>query len=138
MKLSKLAVRRLTKLAKFMASLPKEADAHFNMRWWVLHNDSRHLQYNEHGLDEGPLTQKKLLSCGTAACAAGWAATVPSFRKAGFRMRMLNGALEPAITPAHFFDITMEQEHLLFGDSSKDQTPRQWAQRCMKFIKNSR
>lgn len=130
--LSALAKRRLTKLIQFMEKLPKEADKHFKMDWWVMHNDTAHVN-GAHGLDEG-VTVSKLLSCGTAACAAGWAATIPSFRRAGFVMEDRGGELSPAIEPSQFFDITHVQEVDLFGSFVSVNTPKQWAKRARKLV----
>lgn len=62
---------RLLKLADFLDKLPKNR---FDYCTWV-------------GDDwEG----KKDLSCGTTACALGWATTIPAFRKLGLRMIRYN------------------------------------------------
>jgi hypothetical protein len=64
--------RRLLKLADFLQKLPRKR---FNYASWV-------------GEDwQG----KENLSCGTTACAFGWAATIPSLRKAGLRMKKVSG-----------------------------------------------
>lgn len=62
------AKRRLLKLAKFLERLPKKR---FDFGQWV-------------GDD---WKGKKDLSCGTTACALGWATAIPSFRKAGLRLK---------------------------------------------------
>ena len=59
--------RRLLKLAAFLDSLDEER---FDYRYWI-GNDWK---------------GKPDLSCGTTACAVGWATTIPSFRRAGLRM----------------------------------------------------
>ncbi len=59
--------RRLLKLADFLDTVPEER---FNFRKWV---------NNDWG-------GKADLSCGTQACALGWATTIPSFRKLGLRL----------------------------------------------------
>lgn len=58
---------RLLKLAAFLDKLPPER---FNFNVWVG--------------DTWKETQD--LSCGTSACAMGWAATMPEFRKLGVRL----------------------------------------------------
>lgn len=58
---------RLLKLADFLDKLPR---SRFNYASWV-------------GKD---WKGKKDLSCGTTACALGWATTMPTFRKLGLRM----------------------------------------------------
>jgi hypothetical protein len=63
----KVYKERLLELAKFLRHLPK---TRFDYSSWV-GNDWK---------------GKKDLSCGTTACALGWATVVPSLRKAGLRM----------------------------------------------------
>lgn len=63
--------RRLLKLANFLEKLPPER---FGFATWV--------GYNWEG--------KANLSCGTTACALGWASTIPSFRKLGLRLFKIN------------------------------------------------
>jgi hypothetical protein len=113
--LSKLAVRRLTKLADYMADLPPEANKHFHMA------------------GAGPLVlhgKRDLLKCGSSACAMGWAATIPSFRRAGWTSGWEN---EQA-----FFDINNPSAHYLFYCSaSSANTPKQWAERCRKFLRDN-
>lgn len=60
--------RRLLSLAKFLEKLPRER---FDYESWV-------------GDD---WKGKEDLSCGTTACALGWATTIPSLRKAGLRLK---------------------------------------------------
>lgn len=65
--------RRLLKLADFLDTLPKQR---FNYEHWV-------------GRDwQGAAN----LSCGTTACALGWATTIPSLRKAGLILRRDEGS----------------------------------------------
>lgn len=59
--------RRLLKLADFLDKLPRKR---FDYSHWA-------------GKDWGG---KSDLSCGTTACALGWATTIPSLRKAGLRL----------------------------------------------------
>jgi hypothetical protein len=86
MALSKLAVKRLTTLATFMEKLPASANKHFKMRQWFLHT-------GDHEHDIGfEVERKDMNHCGTVACALGWAATVPSFRKAGLKLHQTGGS----------------------------------------------
>lgn len=107
--LSKLAVKRLTTLANFMDSIPRKKWKFFDM---------------EHTTFDG---------CGTAACAAGWAELVPSFKRAGYTYH----------TSARFFDIKefgrgSEWSQLFFsGDAFACRTPKQWAKHCRKFIRDN-
>jgi hypothetical protein len=54
--------RRLLKVARILDSVPEEK---FNLSFW-----------------------KAVTPCGTTACAVGWAATDPSFKKAGLRLSL--------------------------------------------------
>jgi len=59
--------RRLLMLAAFLRKLPR---SRFNFHHWV-----------------GPYWKgSQDLACGTAACAMGWAATIPELRRAGLRL----------------------------------------------------
>jgi hypothetical protein len=60
--------KRLLKLARFLEKLPNER---FNYAYWV-------------GKDWKGASD---LSCGTTACALGWAAVMPEFRKLGLELR---------------------------------------------------
>lgn len=73
----KVGQRRLLKLAAFLEKLPRKR---FYYGSWV-------------GED---WKGKADLSCGTTACALGWATTIPEFRKLGLRLRPLALAEEPA------------------------------------------
>lgn len=64
------------------------------------------------------------LSCGTTACALGWAATIPEFRDLGLRLRR-NGepggngfptvdGLDPYATASVIFGLTLEEFDRLF------------------------
>jgi hypothetical protein len=95
MALSKLAVRRLTKLADYMEGLPKKAYEHFYMGTFFHHSGS-------HGTDANrgqALGEKHLLDCGTSACALGWAATVPDFKKAGLKLEYHGNGYANVICP---------------------------------------
>lgn len=63
----KLYKERLLKLAEFLEQMQPER---FNYRYWV-------------GLNWGG---KEDLSCGTSACAFGWACTMPEFQQQGLHM----------------------------------------------------
>lgn len=110
--------KRLLKLAEFLERLPRKR---FNYATWV-------------GDDwEG----KPNLSCGTAACALGWATTIPSLRRAGLRLdrggvfgsigyvtlaratkatraAVLRGEFPSCAAAAHVFDITEDEATFLF------------------------
>lgn len=130
--LSKLAVRRLTKLADFMDALPPSARKHFDMSGWLQHEGKDHHQFGSFIEPEYPLT------CGTTACAAGWAATIPSFRKAGFKMLVGKNNYGNWPLIHSFFDINADDSEELFAYNATNEmnkTPGQWAKHCRKFIK---
>lgn len=144
MALSKLAVRRLTKLADYMASLPKSANEHFNMNFFFHHP-------GEHSHPEipraGEIKPNALEVCGTSACAAGFATTIPAFRKAGLKLKIYGGGSTGVafggIRPgtwrplSTFFDISTAQTEHLFGPHGWVTTPRQWARRCRIFLRKN-
>lgn len=82
---------RLSALATFLEKLPRER---FDYTNWV-------------GRD---WKGKRDLSCGTSACALGWATTMPRFRKLGLRIEGDPGSLQPlwvglkGLTPNKAFD----------------------------------
>ena len=79
--MKKIHARRLLKLADFLAGLPKER---FFYGSWV-------------GAD---WKGKPDLSCGTTACALGWAAAMPAFRRLGLTLkgrRRIDGWKFPAL-----------------------------------------
>lgn len=104
---TKVSTSRLLRLANFLDGVPRER---FDYKTFV-------------GDDwQG----KQNLSCGTTACALGWAATMPFFRKLGLRLeyanrygasvvvknRPFNGS---SLESAEFvFGITREQARYLF------------------------
>lgn len=144
MALSKLAVRRLTKLADFMDALPKMATEHFNMGAFINH-------HGDHDIPSGPVTRETLLDCGTTACAFGWAATCPPFVKAGLQMRPFkerlgyaqfrigNGRWTADEGPIirRFFDVSQVHAYALFGAQMQITSPKQWARMCRQFIRDN-
>lgn len=139
MPLSKLAVRRLTKLADYMERLPKSAGRHFNMGSWFAHEG-----LHDHGLSpKQTITKRELSLCGTTACALGWAATCPAFQRLGLGLRaddtvLLNGRVRdfPEISRKVFdFDYSEGFEDLfiyMYAD-----TPKEWAEKCRKFLRDN-
>lgn len=141
MALSKLAVRRLTKLADYMESLPRSAAEHFHMEWYAGHDA---VEFHSHFISGQELTTTDLNRCGTTACAAGWATTIPSFRRAGLRLvwgghygEVFLGELDSAIALETFFHIGHDEAYELFGADTLDKTPWAWAARCRKFIRDN-
>lgn len=131
--------RRLEALCRKLDTIPRKR---FNYSHWV-------------DVDwEG----KPDLSCGTSACALGWATTVPCLRQAGLRLvkdnagsyvslrgSRLNQDDDPSISAAkHVFDITYDEAYYLFipkddfiGGAAKpgaEATAKQVARHIRKFI----
>lgn len=135
--ITKVGARRLRKLCDYMESLPKSANKHFSMWGFYEHDGEGH----HHAIPAVPRVED-LHSCGTTACALGWAMTVPSLRKAG---------LELDICPPYWEGDTPSYEVLngeevfgldnygawdaLFGGDRKDRTPKAWAKRVRKLLK---
>lgn len=140
-KLSALTVRRLTKLADHMAGLPRKAKFHFDMGTYFSHEGGSRL--HPKAKDGRGLTTEDLFDCGTSACALGFAAALPEFRRAGLALVINNQANicykryirdEAAMS---FFHLTMKQTNYLFGPVSSVTTPKQWAIRCRSFLKRN-
>src|SRR5882672_8661582 len=88
--LSKLTVRRLTKLADYMEKLPAPKARHFEMYEWFTHKDDAGLSSvlkGVHGIENADDVRRAVpIECGMAACAFGWATLVPAFKKAGLKI----------------------------------------------------
>jgi hypothetical protein len=122
--------RRLLKLADFLDRLPHKR---FDYSWWT-------------GAD---WKGKPDLSCGTTACALGWAATMPMARRAGvqlFQQKEDNGyrssgfAIDgkraiPAEASARLFGLTSEQHRELFVAADDALGPSPTAKRVAKLIR---
>lgn len=135
--ITKQGKKRLELLIALMEKLPPEAQEHFDMGWWVSHKGI-HAVTGVHQLEKG-LTVKKLMSCGTTACAAAWGATIPALRRAGLKMKpdASLGALTPAVPLAKFFGLdSFSAEHELFGPRSGIITTQDWARKAKRFLDN--
>lgn len=89
--------RRLLKLADFLFDLPKQR---FDFYKWV-----------------GPEWKGKPdLSCGTTACALGWATTIPSLRKAGLRLKETNS---PGLIPGTNGGVVCLKGYTVSSDSAE-------------------
>jgi hypothetical protein len=131
--------RRLLLLADFLEKLPRKR---FYYGSWV-------------GED---WKGKQDLSCGTTACALGWAATLPSLRRAGLELRMskhqngyvaFRGMRGNRFEPGHHqslcaaakvFAISLDDANQLFAAPypsrlDDDATPKQVARHIRKFVK---
>jgi hypothetical protein len=96
------------------------------------------------------------LSCGTTACALGWATTMPQFRKLGLKMYFFGenrggfvklypkggnlGATDSFEAGARVFYLTKDESHRLFSPDygEKDATPKQVAKKIREFVKDRR
>ena len=131
---AKTSTRRLLKLANFLEQLSRER---FDYAHWV-------------GGDwKGAID----LSCGTTACAGGWATTMPEFRRLGlFLNRFHDVALvgrtdhDPIYALSTVFKITDNQAFFLFSPGaeisqfawvapSNTATPKQVAAHIRRFIR---
>jgi hypothetical protein len=130
--------RRLLKLADFLEALPRKR---FNYDRWV-------------GMDwQGALD----LSCGTTACALGWAATMPAFRRAGLILNRdcvgnevtlkHDPGTYPAAAAAEVFGLLEREAYFLFYPSypswsngerqspDRNSTPKQVARHIRRFVR---
>ena len=135
--LSKKAISRLTKLIEFMESLPASANKHFDMQDFISHTGP-----HEHEINVAKPTMKDLHTCGTAACALGWAVTNPTFRRWGLRLSdrlFVEGAIEAFdLSSANTEDEIWSEDDLwseLFDGTNADRTQKQWAKRARKVLR---
>lgn len=143
MALSRKAKQRIGRLVDFMSSLPRSANGHFDMSQWAQHLDGD--GFAEHGFGKNEVLPAEAPSlCGTTACALGWACSVPSFRRAGLRLKVspivgTRGVPEYAGRTGSdaamvFFDITETQaEGLFYAWTIK--TPKKWARHARELVK---
>lgn len=125
--------RRLLKLADFLRTIPSER---FYYGAWSV---------SDVGPEEWKKGEKKL-TCGTAACALGWATAIPTFKRAGLKLvpglvklDHKDGTCESGFDAgASFFGITLEESDYLFSpsDGEGNSTPKQVACKIEKFVKN--
>lgn len=85
-------------------------------------------------------------SCGTQACAIGHACSIPSFKRAGLKLKLWFGILKPSFdnqtgfsAAMAFFDLTWPEIDRLFAASgpSDRTTPKQVAKRIREFVKGA-
>lgn len=86
--LTNVGVARIKRLIAAARKLPAEAEKHFSMRFWYMHDGGFR---KPHGRKGKTITQKDLLDCGSVACMAGWAATMPYFKRLGLKWDLLRG-----------------------------------------------
>lgn len=83
------------------------------------------------------------LSCGTTACALGWATTIPSFRRLGLKLNtdwneVTMGEYRNFYAAALLFELSERDAMYLFapGPSEVDATPKQVAKKIRQFVKD--
>lgn len=112
--------RRLLTLAKYLYQ--KVPDECFEMASYVRIGKYEIIQ-------EDPTSLLLEHACGTAACAAGWAATIPSFRKDGFKLDSIgnlnfSGAIN-GVAVQKFFNIQdYSVVDAIFGSYDKTVKPK--------------
>ena len=133
LEISKLTYRRMMKLVEYMESLPKSANRHFDMQMYFIHRGD-----HEHDISDKP-TVEDLHTCGTTACAAGWACTMPYFRRLGLRR-----AGDYVVNEDDIFNlvdrdgqVAYELWSWFFGSENEDKTPKQWAKRVRKLLQEA-
>lgn len=126
--------KRLLKLAAVLKTVPAK---HFDMGHWAGG------EYDEEGVQLeagkslfGAKGQGTPKTCGTTACAMGWACTIPEFKSAGLKMRGFNPTFRGEHSfraAAEFFDLTPYEVDYLFG-AENERTPKQEAAVILKFV----
>ena len=133
-----IKIGRLRKLISFMEKLPPEKAEHFNMRGWVRHDDTTHKHKAKY------VTQRLLNTCGTTACALGWATVIPEFQRAGLRMSPnldfyvgKSGSILPLDASEQFFGLTNNQHSALFESwvPGEEENPKAWAAKARRLLK---
>lgn len=131
-------IRRLETLATFLET--KVPRKHFDMGSWVQHTSPAGDRTFVLPKGEG------LTDCGAAACAFGWATTIPAFKRAGLRLKVSRRFNETDVTfgkardflaAQRFFGITEVEAERLFHPwayANRDTTPKQVAKRIRKFV----
>ena len=142
MAISKLAARRLTKLADYMETVK---NSRFDMREWVAHKGDSYRLDNHHSIKTASDIPMVMAECGMSACALGYAAMIPSFRRAGLTLELGGVGEAYPVTPSgrtgfnaasEFFNITHHQSEVLF-DVDEIRTPKQWVMHCRKFLRDN-
>jgi hypothetical protein len=122
--------QRLTKLAGFLERFEDTPTKKFDMNTWGTMKPLRGTNKRNVSLDSP--VQSLEVKCKTAACALGWATTIPEFAKAGLKLDIdiaalidgsdeitgdvvYKGATDSIEAAAKFFDITYEEADIVFG-----------------------
>lgn len=134
----KVGINRLNKLLDLFENFDEKVDGKFDISIWAQELD------------------RNKPKCGTAACALGWATTIPSFRKAGFRLvkddsfshgryhvnlkwRPAYKDIEdmPFTAAAYFFGITTKDAEEAFDFDDSKVTRKQMISRLKNLIKKN-
>lgn len=125
--------RRLLKLADFLETVPR-----------------KNFDYNTLASEKWDGKQD-FISCGTQACALGWAATMPSLRKVGLRLSLADGlaTVHLKTTSAdvadgddlykateEVFGMDLDETDFIFNMymGQPESTPKQVAKKIRKFV----
>lgn len=147
--LSKLAVRRLTKLADYMQRLPAPKARHFEMYEWFTHKEEEiglsNIVKGVHGIQTAADVRRAVpIECGMAACAFGWATMMPAFKKAGLTVILDGPTAYPSFrgqrafdAASAFFHIGKTQAEALFNPHPSPKSPKTWAKHCRKFLREN-
>lgn len=124
--------KRLSILARYLKNVPRRK---FDMKYWVGNADR-----------SDPTKCLVSPECGTTGCAMGHAATIPSFKRDGLRLKASweHGKIFPHYrnnegfgAAADFFDISFRDSCYLFDPDEYDRyspTPKHVAKRIEAFI----
>ncbi len=93
-------------------------------------------RFNMADFGDASIEDKK--KCGTTACAAGWACTIPSFKRAGlkrnsFGIPQYKDCGGPFASLSEFFDIPYDDALYLFDLHKGHETPKQVARNIRKY-----
>lgn len=127
---------RPDRLLRLAAELDHVSKAAFDMDSYVA---------NGAEFENKPLTKERIVSCGTTACALGWACTIPAFKSAGLKIHVDNYSVYPVFNEskateagAEFFGIPRKVSEWLFGGSydniNGETLPRDVARRIRSFV----
>lgn len=129
--------KRLQTLADFLRTVPEK---HFDLDNWRQTMPDDYEGYRDTATDEALLSH----TCGTRACAVGWACAVPAFQAEGLHWDMM-----PCLTDGDvslygweavttFFDIHDHAAHHLFdAESYMDGTPNEVADAIESYIEQA-
>jgi len=141
--LSRKAKTRLPKLIKFMKTVNRRFRPHFDMGTWFEHYGSVDFS-TEHNISPGQVLKlENLHTCGTTACALGYAAVCPALQSTGLRLvadqdganiRMHESQYgeNPVRMAERVFGLDHDQAQRLFTCAVN--TPAEWARYAERFM----